>query len=211
MPADPSRAPGPLAAGLLALLAACAVIAADLVLFPGAGWLREGGGVETASALLYLGPLWVTLRRPDRGRIWPVPLLLAAMALRELDFDKRFTTEGLLGLKVFSHDTAPSEKALAALVIVTLAVALVLLLRRHGRRFLRALAHRRPWALWLAAGLALAAISKSLDGLGRKLGAWGIDIAAATNDRAGRIEEVLELGLPVLLLMAAIAAARERA
>ncbi len=202
--------PSPPRAGLAALVLAAVVIALDILLFPAADRMREGGGVESASALLYLGPLLVTLRHPDLGRMWMPPLLLGAMALRELDFDKRFTSEGLLSIKVFTYDTALWEKALSVLVLATLAAALVLLLRRRAGAFLRNLARRRHWALYLAAGLALTVVSKSIDGLGRKLEPWGIDLAAAVNDRAGQIEEALELGIPVFLLMAALAARRTR-
>ncbi len=201
-----SRPAAPLVAGLLCLLVAAAVIVLDAVLNPAAPSLREGGGVESASALLYAVPILLCLTGGNLRRNWMTPLLLAAMALRELDADKRFTSEGVLGIKILTHDTALWEKVLGLVVVVTLLAALWLLLRRYGRTFAAGVASLRPWALYLAGGLVLAAVTKSIDGLGRKLRPLGIDVSEAVNSNAGRVEEVLELGIPVLLAMSAVAA-----
>ncbi len=209
MTPDPAI-PSPRITGLLCALFALVVMLCDAVIAPGAAPLREGGGVEMASALLYAVPLALVVRGGGgRQGTWMTPVLLAAMAMRELDFDKRFTSEGLLSIKILTRDTALAEKLLGLLVWAVLVTALVLILRRRGPALWRGIADRAPWALYVAGGLVLAAVSKSLDGLGRKLDPV-MDVPGAVNALAGRVEEALELGIPIHFAMAAAAALAAR-
>jgi hypothetical protein len=201
------RTRGAAAAGLVCLvLAGIAILIDAATLAPGEKLTREGGSVETASALLYLVAaaafLW---REGSWRRLWPVPVLLLAMAAREFDFDKRFTSEGLLGIKILTRETPLWEKALAVLVIALLTAAIAVLVRRGLRGFLEGLRRRRGGALYLLAAVALTAGTKTIDGLARKLAPLGIDVSASTSRAAGSIEEYLELGIPILLLMAILA------
>ncbi len=194
----------PGAVGLAWLVAAGVAIAIDAALLePGRKLTREGGSVETASALLYFVAFAAFLwRRGARGRMWPVPLLLLAMAAREFDADKRFTSEGLLSLKILTRDTPFHEKALGVAVLAALVLAMALLLRRGLGAFLGDLHRGAAWALFLAGALGLAAITKSIDELQRKLAPLGVDIPDGVARLAGSAEEYLELGIPILLLMA---------
>lgn len=193
--------------GLITLGAVSVAVALDaLWLAGGARLTREGGGVELMSALLCLVAGAAFLRRADgRGWFWPVPVLLAAMTLREFDADKGFTSEGLLGSKILARDTAVREKAVGVAVMTALAAALAVLLSRTVRPFLAALLRRAGWAVFAAGALALTVVTKSIDGLARKLRRFGVSVEAETAQVAGAAEEWLEPGIPVLLLMATVA------
>ncbi|WP_199261233.1 hypothetical protein [Paracoccus binzhouensis] len=170
---------------------------------------KEGHSIETLSALLLAAAalFWQGFGH-QRRRQWHIPAILLLMALRELDFDKRFTSEGLLQLRLYSGAAPLWEKAVGA--------AVLLLILLCGWRLL--VLNLPPWwrglragsaACWLAgsAGLLLV-VSKSLDGLDRKLAVFGIALPPGLGMLAGRFEELLELGMAVLLVQAVACFAR---
>ena len=65
---------------------------------------KEGHSIEDMSYLLLLfaALAWLALgmAKSVRGQ-WHIPMILTLMALREMDFDKRFTTEGVLQLRLY--------------------------------------------------------------------------------------------------------------
>ena len=191
-------------------LLGCSVVVAvaltlDVLIAPVGSIIREGGPVELCSAGFFLLALMALCARSPVARAWPGMVLLLAMFLRELDADKRFTHEGLLSSKVFVYDTPVWQKLLAASVLAILLVSVGALIRRGAAPLFQALVARRTWALYFATAVLLAVLSKSIDGLGRKLAPFGLRVPDAVNLRAGQIEEVMELGIPVLLLMAILA------
>lgn len=188
--------------GGVAVLALLVILADLATLAPGETLTREGGGIETVSMLGYLVTIAVYVWKGPRVPFWPVPVLLLAMALREFDADKRFTSEGILSTKILFYDTPIWEKVLAIGVWVLLVAALVTLIRKRGLPFLSALRRRAAWAVAFLAGLLIAAFSKSIDGLGRKLLSVGIEVSEDINRNAGTLEELLELFIPILFMVA---------
>ena len=189
----------------LFVLISAAVIAVDWAAFSGReGLTREGGSVETLSCIGYLVAAVLYLIHAGNRIFWPVPTILLFMALREFDADKRFTSEGVLSTKIFIRDTALWEKGLAAVVWVVLLWAIYALIRHRTGPFLRALRAGRAWALSLSAGIFIAAFSKSIDGLGRKLAPMGVDISSEVSTNAAYLEEGLEFFIPVLFMLAIV-------
>lgn len=82
------------------------------------------------------------------------------------------------------------------------ATTLISLIRGRLPSLLSALRRRAPWSLWLAAGFVLAAFSKTIDGLARKLASWGIDVSRGIGRGAGTLEELLELLIPIFFMIA---------
>gem|GEM_PF-2778102 len=159
----------------------------------------ESGPIERLSALyLIVAAAWLgAISTPSR---WHQITLIAAAGLRELDWDKAFTDSGVLSLRLYSGDAPLMQKLAGLLVLAVLVTAGLRLLRRDFRPWVQALRSKQV-AAWLLAGcLALHVIAKTLDGLGRKLAPWGIDLAAWTNTVAGRAEEALELVAAILIL-----------
>ena len=67
--------------------------------------------------------------------------------------------------------------------------------------FLQGLRKRAPVALGVALIFFLLAFSTSIDGLARKLKPFGIETSAEVSRWAGSVEEVLELGIPIYMLL----------
>ena len=133
-------------------------------------------------------------------------LLVIFFMLRELDFDKKFTTMGVLKSKFYVSPVVPvAEKAIGAMVIALLIYAAVQSIRRHARGLVHGL--RRDCVVSLGVFLVgvFLVVSKSLDGIARKLNDIGIGISAQTSDVSAVIEEVLEFGIPLILMLAAAA------
>ena len=189
------------------------LVGLDVVLRPeGAKLTRENGGIETASALLYVYVAAVWLRRhapADWRALWHVPVILLLAAAREFDLDKTLTSVGILKSNLYLTDQAPVwERLVGAAVLLLVAVAVVRLVRVHGRRFLRGLADGDTGALAVAVAVATAGFAKSLDGLARKLRPFDVTLDPEFNSRVVMAEEVLELLIPFLLLYAVLDATR---
>ncbi len=163
----------------------------------------EGGALEIASAAGYVLALVVLAGRAKGLReSWPAAVLLLAGAARELDLDKRFTEPRLLQSRLYAGDAPIAVKLAGLAVICAVLAAAAVLIRRDGRAWLRGLAAGARPAWCVAAAIGLAALSKTLDGLARKLAGVGIDLPAALDRAASLSEEVLELGIPVALILA---------
>lgn len=170
--------------------------------------VSENGPIETASAIGYFAVLLIMLVQGGWGYLKShayIFTLVAALGLRELDFDKRFTKMGILKSKFYVSPEVPStEKIIGFLVIIILLYCIILLLRRHLRSFLAGCLKE---VVPMSAGIALLFIilSKSIDGLSRKLGSLGINISHRISASSESIEEIVELGIPLMLLVSAIA------
>lgn len=197
----------------LAVGFAVLMIGLDVALRPeGAKLTREGGGIETASALLYVyvATVWLRRRSPaDWRALWHIPVILLFAAAREFDLDKSLTSVGILKSNLYLTDQAPVWERLAgAAVLLLLAVSVVRLVRVHGRSFLRGLAAGDVGALTVAVAVATAGFAKSIDGLARKLRPFDVTLDPGFNARVVMAEEVLELLIPFLLLYAVLDASR---
>lgn len=159
----------------------------------------ETGPIERLSAAyLIVAALWLAAISPAAR--WHQVVLIAAAGMRELDWDKAFTNSGVLSLRLYSGDS-PLVQKLAGLMVLTLLIwAGLRLLRRDFWPWVRDLRMGRAGAWLLAGCFALHVVAKSLDGLGRKLAPWGIDLSEWTNTIAGRAEEALELIAAILIL-----------
>lgn len=178
----------------------------DLIFIDGIEpYFKEGVGIERVTVLLLLWAFVLLIARLGLRRSlseWQLALALFLMALRELDFDKRFTDEGLLKLRYYTSPDLPSHKLAGIGLMLVLALMLYRLARRNLRPWLARL-RQRDLSAWLVAGAGVAGVvAKSIDGLGRKLAAFGIELPEIVGRRAGRIEELLELVFVMLLIQA---------
>ncbi len=184
-------------------------IAVDLAFFAdGKSFKREGGGLENASAVLYVVAAVVFFVTAP-ARVWPrlfhVPALMVLFAMREMDFDKAFTPAGVLSLRLYSGDAPLTTKLIAGAVAV---FAVYVILRnvwfgvRSGWQALLA-GRLWPWFAILAGALVVA--TKSVDGLGRKLLDVGIVISDDLDAAASLWEEVGEVFIPVCAILAILA------
>jgi hypothetical protein len=105
--------------------------------------LHEGRAVETATMLLFFVAALVAGVQGLRSRRvdwYVVALLLAAFAFRELDFQARFTSMGVLKSRFYTSSGVPlREKVIAGAVLILLTAAASWVTGRHARATWRAL------------------------------------------------------------------------
>ncbi len=167
--------------------------------------MGESGPIEVASAVGYFACVLYMIARGGRdflvSRGYFVVLTLL-FGFRELDFDKAFTTMGILKSRFYlSSDVPIPEKVIGLLVIALIFWTVFQLLRNHFVEFLQGLKQRAPVALGVGLIFFLLAFSKSIDGLARKLKPFGIETSAEVSRWAGSVEEVLELGIPIYMVL----------
>ena len=195
-----TRAPSPL---FLVAAAIAGALLAWATFVPGAGLQAEGGPFEAASAGLLAGAAVLAAAR----RMPWAAILLALFALRELDYDKRAVSEGILKLRQYTGDAPLWEKALGLAVVALTILTLVQLARRWGL-WRAALSAGRTWAVLLPVAAALVLVAKSIDGLGRKLAGLGLGAPDWVLANAPLLEETLELGFAACLLAVVLTFAR---
>ncbi|MFG6568388.1 hypothetical protein [Sulfitobacter sp. 1A13679] len=198
-------------AGWWVILALILAFAAQMVVVNGlpaatqTTLLAEGGFYESLSVVGYilciLALVW-TLRGAVL-RVWYLPLVLAVMAARELDLDKSLFTRGLFKARQYTGEGVPlGERLIAALILALIVTAILLMLRRHARPYLTALFRGRAWAGAVLLGIGFTVAYKLIDGIARKLAPLGIEVSADAERTAFVVEEIGELGIPVMFLVA---------
>lgn len=174
--------------------------------------LKEGGWIETASWISYFVAaaliLVLMLRFPNR---WCLAVATMLLGMRELDFDKRFTTMGIFKSRFYGSEEVPlGEKLIAALITAAIVVTLFFVIKEHLLPFIKRIGKREgaSWSVLLAGGLLV--FAKSIDGLSRKLEPFGIEPSDAVNRIAGSVEECFELSAALLIVVGAAGALRQR-
>lgn len=175
--------------------------------------MEEGGWIETASWISYFVAaafvLIQLMRFPNR---WSMLVCTMLLGMRELDFDKRFTTMGIFKSRFYSSAEVPiGEKLIALLVTAAIVVALFFLVKHHLKPFFKRVKARSgaSCSVFLAGGLMV--FAKSIDGLSRKLEPFGIEPSDATNRIVGSVEESFELAAALLIVVGAVGALVRRA
>lgn len=197
----------------IALAAVAAIVGIDLISKPpDVRLIREHRGVELASALLYLwtAAVWIALHgRRELVRKWQIPAVLLMMGAREFDLDKSLTSVGLLKSNLYLTAQAPIWERLLAVAVLALTVTVLVRLARHqGRSFLIGLRRGAMVDVAVLTGILLAIFAKTIDGLGRKLQGFGVELDAALANRFRGVEEVAELFVPLLFLLAILITVR---
>lgn len=168
--------------------------------------IRESGGIEMATALLYgyAAVLWLWTRPGAEWKTsWQIPTVMVMMMGRELDLDKKITSVGLLKSDLYLTTQAPMMERLLGVIVVAFTVTMaVRLIRINGPTFIRGLRQPTLWAWATVGSIGFAVVSKSVDGLHRKLLPLGIDITHHTAVEAEFLEEFLELGIPLMFMVA---------
>lgn len=167
--------------------------------------ISEGGIVETFTVVGYFACFLYLLYKGKISYLknfWYIHSIFILFALRELDFHKRFTTMGIFKSKFYISDSVPlTEKFFASLVLIFLFVVVYLLIKKHSKTYLAELKSGNMIAVSIFISIALVFISKSIDGLSRKLSGLGIAISSQSDKFAASVEEVFELGIPVMFLI----------
>ncbi|TIY11918.1 MAG: hypothetical protein E5V16_02445 [Mesorhizobium sp.] len=191
----------------LALLVLVFLIALPLAFFPEdirKFYLSEGGPIEVFSAAGYLIVVATLVREMsyrDLLKRWYLVAILIAMCLRELDFHAHFTTHNITKTTLYiSPDVPLLEKLIGATVVIALGIAFYLLLKNGFRSFVHGLRHGEA----IAAAVGCAVLSKVIDGAPSNLTFLSIHLTRIYTSTV--FEEILELGIPIFLAIAAFSA-----
>ena len=167
---------------------------------------QEGGLVENLSAVGYFVAFILLIFRMAKQKSvtpWSLATMLLCFGMRELDFDKRFTTMGIFKSRFLQSSEVPiNEKIVGTLVIAALLTCIFFLLKTHFRPFITNLKRRDENTLIVFLALGLMVFSKSIDGLSRKLAGIGISTSSSIDQLACNIEESMELMVPILFIVA---------
>ncbi|WP_425092694.1 hypothetical protein [Tropicimonas sp. S265A] len=168
-------------------------------------FVQESGAIENASATIFLcGALGFAVLRPDLafGRGWSVAVIMVLFTARELDFDKRFMEKGILQLRLYTGDYPLDQKLIGAAFVCLILVTLYHLVRHGWRPLIQGLRAAEVWAWSVIVAFVTVVVAKSLDGAGRKLAPFGIELTEPMDFAFVVMEEVLELGFGLLLVFA---------
>ena len=168
------------------------------------GVLKEGGLVENATVVVYafaMLAIWL-VRDPhfDRASAVASTVVLTACVAREISL-RRWIIEAGDGTFCCAVETSAS---LAVIVVLALALASAWLVRRHAAQVWRGLLRRRPVPTTLFAIFCATALSQFFDRLPALLSGQSLPVRSALV--ALSLEEILELIIPALVIVAAFQA-----
>lgn len=167
--------------------------------------LVEGGPIESLSVAGYgvcIGLMFTLWPGSEVRRRWYFPVMFALFAGRELDLDKIPFTEGLLKASQYTGDKVLlPELILSSVLLLAIVGTVVVLLLREARGFVSGLLRAKPACYAALIGLLFIGVCKSIDGLGRKLEPFGVTISDSLDHTASLIEEIGELGIPVMFAL----------
>lgn len=167
--------------------------------------LSEDGPVEIASAALYFVCCAYALLRGGGAFLKKYPYFVVIpllFGMRELDFDKRFTTIGVLKSKFY---VSPLEPWHTKLIVIMLGLAVIMLIvmmvKNHLKALWESLRSGGDMGIGVVLVLAMLVVSKSLDGLERKCASIGLSVSPLIAKYSSVAEEIIELGIPVIMLV----------
>lgn len=167
--------------------------------------IKEGGVIETLSAIGYFIAALLMLIKGKWSYVKKYHYFFIAVilfGLRELDFDKRFTTIGIFKIKDYLNNNMPVyEKLIGLLVILLILYCVVAIIINHSKSYFPQIKAFSTVHIGVFVTILLLLFTKSIDGFGRKVKSFNIVIDAQTSTYLGVIEEVLELGIPLFIII----------
>jgi hypothetical protein len=167
-------------------------------------FLAEDGPVEMASAVLYFICFLFVVYQGGLNyfrKYFYLGILPLLFGLRELDFDKRFTTMGVLKKEFYLEQTVPFTEKLAGLAVIAVLLFFVFkIIRNHGREFLGKIKIISEMA-GVKLLLFMLVFAKMLDGSGRKFFPENTDFYQFVIRKFTAAEELIELGIPMVMLV----------
>ena len=167
--------------------------------------LVEHGFFESLTVYLYfLCLIFIFLIWPWKKIFskWYFSALIILFALRELDYDKAYFTHGLLkSRQYFSDLVSAPEFILSMVMLIFIGIVLFSITLKERKNFLAGIKTYNQSQLAILASIILVVITKTIDGAERK---FGTDLPDSLERLVLIIEEVGELGIPVMFAVAII-------
>ena len=165
--------------------------------------LAEGGLFESLTVYLYIFCLiLIGVRWPWQKILssWYLSALIILFALRELDYDKAHFTHGVLKSRQYFSDLVGLPEFLISLaVLIFIFTVLLFIVLREKNNFINGVINFRQSQLAVLASIILVIVTKSIDGMERK---FGIDLSPSGERFVLVVEEVGEMGIPIMFAIA---------
>ena len=165
--------------------------------------LTEGGLFESLTVYLYIFCLILICINWPLQKIlskWYLSALIILFALRELDYDKAYFTHGVLKSRQYFSDLVGFPELIASisiLIFIVLVLGSIIIKERDG--FIEGIKSFKQSQLAILVSIILIIVTKTIDGAERK---FGIDLTATYERLALIIEEVGEMGIPIMFAVA---------
>ena len=169
---------------------------------------REDNLVERLTVVLYLGVIacFLFLAMGDKGFRYHSAFLVLLLTLRELDIHRKLVAGNVFKFNYYLQPSAsPMEKLVAGAVVLFCAYALIRYMMTYVKTLILGLRSRFGYALTTAAVLLMLPVTKLMDatpGILRRIFAITLSYEAEMSLRL--FEEMLELGIPLLILCACL-------
>ena len=165
--------------------------------------LTEGGLFESLTVYLYIFCLILIGVRWPLQKIfssWYLSALIILFALRELDYDKAHFTHGVLkSRQYFSDLVGLPELLISIVVLIFILTVLLFIVFKEKNNFIKGVINLRQSQLAVLASIILVIVTKTIDGAERK---FGIDLSPSGERFALIVEEVGEMGIPIMFVIA---------
>jgi len=166
----------------------------------------EKGPVEQGSALLYFVAAAYVLvdgvPQATPSLRLPLSIALFGFGARELDLHKAFTDTSVLKVSFYLGDAPWAHKLLALAVVLSVLAALGTLLIRYTHRVWQGLRQGHPVSVTVAVFAVTVVVAKIFDRSRMVLlEDFGIDVGESLGDLLISLEETLELGLPLIVMV----------
>ncbi len=165
--------------------------------------LAEGGLFESLTVYLYIFCLILICVKWPWQKIlsnWYLSALIILFVLRELDYDKAHFTHGVLkSRQYFSDLVGLPELLISIVVLIFIFTVLLFIALKERHNFIQGVINLRQSQLAVLASIILVIVTKTIDGVERK---FGIDLSPAGERFALIVEEVGEMGIPIMFAIA---------
>jgi 4-amino-4-deoxy-L-arabinose transferase-like glycosyltransferase len=165
--------------------------------------LAEGGLFESLTVYLYIFCLILIYISWPLQKIlshWYLCALIILFALRELDYDKAYFTHGVLKSRQYFSDLVGLPELLISLaVLIFILTVLLLIVLRERNNFIKGVIDLRQSQLAVLTSIIFVFVTKTIDGMERK---FGIDLSPEGERFALIVEEVGEMGIPIMFAIA---------
>jgi hypothetical protein len=168
--------------------------------------IEENSYLENMQVALYFVSAMVSLIYFDK-KVWNHgmigSIILIILALRELDFQKSFDDISITRTKFyFSSDISLFSKAIAGLIVLSIVIIIVIFLRKNTDKLIIALKKKESFAQYTMSAVILLPAVMLIDASLRYIENIGIEPGEKISLIKGVFEEILELTIPVLFLIA---------
>jgi len=165
--------------------------------------LTEGGLFESLTVYLYIFCLILICISWPLQKIlsnWYLSALIILFALRELDYDKAYFTHGVLKSRQYFSDLVGLPELLVSIVVLIFIFSVLLfIVLKERNNFIKGVINFEQSQLAVLASIILIIVTKTIDGAERK---FGIDLSPAGERFALIVEEVGEMGIPIMFAVA---------